>query len=123
VLERQPQLIDVRLQLGKILQSLGREAEAIEVYESARTLTRNVATEHHINGLIEAFRRRFQQAAKLFERAALLEPENIFHWLVLGLTHLESEAPIEALRAFDQVLERNPNDIVALSHSYDWSLD
>ncbi|HEY9834086.1 MAG TPA: tetratricopeptide repeat protein [Stenomitos sp.] len=119
VIERQPQFIDVRLQLGKILQSLGREAEAIEVYESARDLISNVAIAHHINGLIEACRRRLQQATQLFERAASMEPENIFHWLALGLTHLEAEAPVEALRAFDAVLELNPTDIVALSHSYE----
>lgn len=34
-MERLPLLIDVRLNLGKILQLMGGEVEAIEVYESA----------------------------------------------------------------------------------------
>lgn len=119
VLQRQPQLMNVQLQLGKILQLMGREVEAIEVYSSARTLTNDVATGHYISGLIETCSRRIYQAAKLFEQATTLEPKNAFHWLALGLTHLENEASIEALRAFNAVLELNPNDIVALSHSYD----
>ncbi|MEQ8962616.1 MAG: tetratricopeptide repeat protein, partial [Coleofasciculus sp. C2-GNP5-27] len=82
-------------------------------------MTRNTATFEHITGLIETCHRRSQDAAKFFEKATLLEPENRFHWLALGLTYLETEAPVEALRAFDAVLQLNPNDIVANSHSYD----
>ena len=119
VIERQPQLIDVRLHLGKLLQLMGREADAIALYKSTRILTRNTASFEHITGLIEACCRRSQEAAKFFERATLLEPENAFHWLALGLTYLDTEASVEALRAFDAVLELNPNDIDALSHSYD----
>lgn len=98
---------------------MGREADAIALYESAKALTQNTATFEHITGLIETCHRRTQDAAKFFERATLLEPENSFHWLALGLTYLETEAPVEALRAFDAVLQLNPNDIVALSHSYE----
>ena len=98
---------------------MGKEADAIALYESAKALTRNDATFEHITGLIETCHRRTQDAAKFFERATLLEPENTFHWLALGLTYLETEAPSEALRAFDVVLKLNPNDIVANSHTYD----
>lgn len=119
VISRQPQLMNVRLQLGKLLQLMGKEADAIALYESAKALTQNIATFEHITGLIETCHRRSQDAAKFFERATLLEPENSFHWLALGLTYLETEAPVEALRAFNAVLKLNPNDIGALSHSYD----
>lgn len=119
VIERQPQFIDVRLHLGKLLQLMGKETDAIALYQSAKALTRNPATSFHIMGLMETCHRRTQEAAKFFERATLLEPENSFHWLALGLTYLETEAPVEALRAFDAVLQLNPNDIVANSHSYD----
>ncbi|WP_375443173.1 tetratricopeptide repeat protein [uncultured Nostoc sp.] len=46
VLERQPQLINVRLQLGKILQMMKREAEAIELYGSALALSCNQGTQY-----------------------------------------------------------------------------
>lgn len=45
VIERQPRLIEVRLKLGKILQIMGREAEAIAVYESVLSLLQKVADE------------------------------------------------------------------------------
>jgi len=119
VIERQPQLIDVRLHLGKLLQLMGQEADAIALYQSTKDLTRNPATSFHITGLIETCHRRTQAAAKCFERATLLEPDNTFHWLALGLTRMENEAPVKALQAFEQALKLNPNDIVANTHSYD----
>ena len=64
-------------------------------------------------------RRCIEQAAVSFEQATLLEPENTAHWLALGFIYLEKEAPIAALQAFDTVLQLNPNDVVANSHSYD----
>ena len=48
VLQRQPQLIDVKLLLGKILQLMGKETEAIAVYETAKSLSDNEAVGHHI---------------------------------------------------------------------------
>ncbi|MEG5017751.1 MULTISPECIES: tetratricopeptide repeat protein [unclassified Microcoleus] len=119
VLQRQPQLIDVKLLLGKILQLMGKETEAIAVYETAKSLSDNEAVGHHINGLIAVCRRCIEQAAVSFEQATFLEPENTAHWLALGLIYLEKEAPIAALQAFDRVLQLNPNDVVANSHSYD----
>ena len=119
VLERQPRLIDVRLQLGKILHLMGREAEAIAVYETALFLCRHVATRHHLGGLIAVCRRCLQKAAKEFESAASLKPDNGAHWHALGQVHLETESPVAALRAFDVVLSINPDDLVALIHSYD----
>jgi len=119
VISRQPQLIGVRLQLGKLLHLMLRETEAIEVYSRARILTSNIAIRYYITGAIAACKRRTRQAAKFFDLATSLEPENMFHWLALGLTLMENEAPVEALRAFDAALKLNPYDIVANSHSYD----
>lgn len=118
VLKRQPHLIDVRLQLGKMLHLMAREAEAIEVYESALFLSRNVATRQHITGLIESCRQHYQAAVKAFESAASLEPDNVAHWLALGQAYLEIESPV-SVQAFDTILKLNPDDIVALSYSYE----
>jgi tetratricopeptide (TPR) repeat protein len=119
VLQRQPHLMQVRLQLGKILQLMGRQADAIAVYQSALFLSPNMATQNHLNGLIEVCRCCPQQAVRLFESAASLEPNNPAHWYALGQVHLEAESPVAALRSFDAILSRNPDDIVALSWSYD----
>ena len=115
VLQRQPQLIDVKLLLGKILQLMGKETEAIAVYETAKSLSENEAVGHHINGLIAVCRRCNQEAAVSFEQATLLEPENTAHSLARGLIYLEQEAPIAALQAFDRVLELYANSVVASS--------
>jgi tetratricopeptide (TPR) repeat protein len=119
VLQRQPQLMEVQLQLGKILHLMGRKAEAIEVYQSALFLSDNVATQHHVNGLIEVCRCCPQQAVRMFESAASTEPNNPAHWYALAQVHLDMESPVTALRAFDAVLSINSDDIVALSQSYD----
>ncbi len=58
VIERQQPLIGVRLQLGKLLQLMGREVEAVAVYESALANARNEATRQHISGAIAVCRPR-----------------------------------------------------------------
>lgn len=119
LLSLQPRLIEVRLQLGKILQAIAKEAEAIEIYKSTIALTGNPATRQHLTGLIESCRQRDRSAAKAFEAAAALEADNPAHWLALGQTQLRIENPAAALRAFDAILGLNPEDTNALIYSYD----
>ena len=119
VIERQPRTIGVRLQLGKVLHLLGRQAEAIEVYQRARVLAQNSATQHHVTGLIEICQGGSLQAAREFETAASLEPDNAAHWLALGQVCWDAENAVAALQAFDAVLKLKPDDVVALVHSYD----
>ncbi|WP_374827919.1 tetratricopeptide repeat protein [Aerosakkonema sp. BLCC-F183] len=119
VIDRQPQLIDVRLKLGKLLQLMGRLAEAIEVYQDALPLSGNKATEQYITGAIALCQSDIPKAIVAFETAAHLEPDNAAHWLVLGQLHMGRENPVGALQAFDRILSINPDDIVALIHSYD----
>lgn len=119
VIQRQPQLMEVRLQLGKILHLMGKEALAIEVYEEALFSSSNPATRYHLTGLIELCRSRLQQAVKMFESAASKESNNSAHWHALGQVYLETESLLAALRAFDTALLLNPDDVVALSQSYE----
>ncbi|QSJ20178.1 tetratricopeptide repeat protein [Nostoc sp. UHCC 0702] len=119
VISRQPQLIDVRLQLGKILQIMGLEKEALEIYEKALLLSENEATQNHIKGLIAVCRGESQKAIIAFNLAAALEPDKVVHWLALAQVHQEKENPIGTLSALEQVLSINPDDLVALIYSYD----
>jgi tetratricopeptide (TPR) repeat protein len=119
VIERQPQLIAVRLKLAKLLLLMARESEAIEVYESTLALSRHEATQQHIRGLIALHKGDTEKAILSLDRAASLEPDNSSHWLVLGQLQMGRENPVEALRAFNAILSINPDDIVALIHSYD----
>ncbi|HLP88775.1 MAG TPA: tetratricopeptide repeat protein [Nostocaceae cyanobacterium] len=119
VIERQPQLIDVRLKLGKILQMIGLEQEALEVYEQALLLSENQGTRHHIQGLIAICHGDDQNAISAFNLAATLEPEKVVHWLALAQVHQYKENPLGVISALEQVLSINPEDFVALIYSYD----
>ena len=118
---QQPPSIGVRLQLGKLLQLMGREVEAIAVYESASAHARNEATRQHISGSIALCKGDTQAAILAFESAASLEPDNAAHWLALGQVQMGRGDAVAALRAFDAVLSLNPDDVVALIDSYDAS--
>ena len=119
VIERQPKLMGVRLQLGKILQIMKREKEAIEVYEKALFCSENEATQHHINGLIAVCRGESDKAIIAFNLATHLEPEKVVHRLALAQVHQQIENPLGVLNALEQVLSINPDDIVALIYSHD----
>lgn len=119
VIERQPQLISVRLQLGKILQLMGLEKEALEIYEKALFLSENEGTQHHIKGLIAVCRGESQKAIIAFNLAATLEPDKVVHWLALAQVNQQTENPLSTLGAVDRVLSINPDDVVALIYSYD----
>ncbi|MEG4270829.1 MULTISPECIES: tetratricopeptide repeat protein [unclassified Microcoleus] len=118
---QQPPSIGVHLQLAKLLQLMGREVEAIAVYESASAHARNEATRQHISGSIALCRDDTQAAILAFESAASLEPDNAAHWLALGQVQRGRGDAVAALRSFDRVLSLNPDDVVALIDSYDAS--
>lgn len=118
VLQRQPFLMEVQLQLGKIWHLMGQQALAIAAYGKALSFTQNAATQNHLTGLMELCRDRRDKAVKLFESAASIEPDNPAHWHAIGQIYLQTESPVAAIRAFDAALSLNPNDVVALSQSY-----
>lgn len=134
VIERQSQLIPTQLKLGKILQLMGREKSAIEVYETSLSLVSrlkfsspelsnitqsHMATQSHIIGLIEICRHNFPKAVKAFSSATTFEPDNPSHWLALGQVQRTIGNNLDALKAFEAILSRYPNDIIALINIYD----
>ncbi|MBD2387261.1 tetratricopeptide repeat protein [Cylindrospermum sp. FACHB-282] len=119
VISRQPQLIDVQLQLAKILHLMGLEKEALEIYQKSLLLSENEGTQNHINGLIAVCRGESQKAIIAFNLAAALEPDKVVHWMALAQVHQSRENPLGSLSALEQVLSINPDDVVALIYSYD----
>jgi tetratricopeptide (TPR) repeat protein len=119
VIERQPQLIYVQLQLGKILQLMGLKKEALEIYEKALLLSTNEGTQNHLKGLIAVDKGESQKAIMAFNLAATLEPDKVVHWLALAQVHQQRENPLGTLSACERVLSINPDDVVALIYSYD----
>lgn len=119
VIERQPQLVEVYLNLGKMLQLMGQEADAVAVYEKALSQVRHETTQQHLGGLIAVCRHDLEAAIVAFESATALEPDNMTHWLALGRLQMQKEDISGALGTFDHILSVHPNDIVALIDSYD----
>ncbi|MGB0388699.1 MAG: sigma-70 family RNA polymerase sigma factor [Ardenticatenaceae bacterium] len=119
---QQPDLLEVVLQQGQILHLMERQDEATTLYQNALFRVCSVyseASQHHLRGLMAHSRHDWEAAVKEFKAATSKEADNAAHWHVLGRVHLSRQAPLAALRAFDSALALNPNDLVALSESYD----
>lgn len=119
VIERQPQVIEVYLRLGKILQLMAQPMEAARVYEQALSHVRYEPTQAHIRGLIAVCNWDLEAAVGFFESAASLEPENPSHWLALGRVQMARNDAAAALEAYEGILARYPNDIVAAGDRFD----
>jgi RNA polymerase sigma factor (sigma-70 family) len=117
VVRQRPDCLAVWLRLGEIWRLRDRDDDALAAYTQALSLVEREATRHHIEGLIALCRRQPERAARSFATAAALEADNRAHWQSLGLTHLYAAQPVEALQAFDEVLQRNSDDLLALTYS------
>ncbi len=93
----------------------------LQIYspELSQNTQSKMATESHIIGLIEVCRHNFTKAVEAFKSATTLEPDNPSHWLALGQVQRSIGNQIDALRAFEAILSRYPEDIIALINIYD----
>jgi RNA polymerase sigma factor (sigma-70 family) len=119
VLRKQPDNLAVWLRLGNMLHTLNCEEQAIEAYAQARSQARREATQRHIEGLAASCRRHYATAVQALQAAAALEADTPMHQRELGLAYLQTARPVEALDAFDTVLQRHPDDLAALTDSYE----
>jgi RNA polymerase sigma factor (sigma-70 family) len=117
VILQRPDCLAVWLRLGEIERLSGRDDPAVIAYTHALSLASRDATRRHIEGLLALCRRQSEAAVQAFAAATALEPANTAHWRTLGLTHLRAAQPVAALRAFDQILSHNPDDLLALTYS------
>ena len=134
VVTRQPQLITVKLKLAKILQLMEQKEEAIAIYEQCVSTVDNLlvsaslsleierstqASKFHILGLIGLCRQHLSEAVKALTKATQLEPNNPSHWLALGKVQVQLGNNLEAVIAFNEILSRCPQDLIALLDIYD----
>lgn len=119
VLTKQPWLVPVSVRLGEILRLIATDDEAIAVYELPIPLMRHGASRCHLKGLIASCRNDFPIAVASFHEAAILEPDNPAHWHALAEAQRLSGSPDAMLRAHDEALRINPDDLVALSGGHD----
>lgn len=119
VIQAQPQLVEPRLQLGKILQLINKKEEASLVYGEALKLVKKEATQQHLIGLIESCKNNVQEAISAFKLATSLEPEAIVHWMALGQIQMQEEFLLNALFSFRKVLCLDSNNFMALVYGQD----
>jgi RNA polymerase sigma factor (sigma-70 family) len=118
-LEKQPRMVSVWLKLANLLHVMERPDEATAVCESACAWARHPATQYHLSGMVALGRQHYDVAVRAFEAAAALDFGNVAHWQALGSAHLRAHNPRAAAQAFDQALKLNPDDLVALTRSYE----
>ena len=119
VVQKQPQLLRPRMQLGKILQLTNKTEEAVEVYRGAIACAKQEATRQHLIGLIAFCQGASRDAIAALKSATTLEPKTLPHWLALGKLQLEAEYPTEALSSFETLLSLAPDDLMGLIYSHD----
>lgn len=119
VLEKKPKALDIWLKLGKILDLNGGVDDAVNAYSQALSLCHVQATQLYIAGLIETCKGQYLNALLSLQSATKLNPQHSAYWMSLGLTYLNTESPIEALAAFQTILQQVPGDVVALNYIHD----
>lgn len=116
VLEKQPRLIDVHLDLGNVQDLMESKSEAIVTYQKALALAQEPATRHRISGLLETRRGNYQRAISEFQEAAQIEPDHAEDWHHLAVVYRLDDAQLEAVRCFEESLKINPHDVAGLTH-------
>lgn len=116
VLERQPQLLRVYLDMGNMFGLMNNKSDSIATYQKALTIVREPAARHHLKGLIEVRRGDYRSAIMEFQAAAQIEPDHPTHWHNLGMVHKLIDSPQEALGSFEKSLTIDPQDIKALTY-------
>lgn len=114
VIAVQPQLLNVWLQLGRILRLMRLKADAVEIYQKALLRSEKQGTQEHIHGLIAVCRDQSHRAIESFTLAAVIEPDNIAHWMALAEVYWQRENPLGVLNALEKVDAIAPNDFLAL---------
>ena len=119
VLQRHPGQLWARLRLGRMLRLLRRESEAFEVYQEALAVSDRAAARDYLRGCAALCHGRWDEAAQAYAAAVAREPDHAVYQRELGLTWLRGGCPTKALQVFDQLLQAHPDDLAALTFSYD----
>lgn len=101
--------------LGSVLESQGRSAEAVEHLRRAVSVRPQHAAAHNLLGSAYQALAKFEQASAEFREALRLEPAGLDAEYNLGNVLLAQGRPAEAVACFQRVLRAAPDDAAALS--------
>lgn len=109
-IEREPNNAAYRLELGKTLGSLGRQAEAFEQLNRAVELNPRLAEAHQYIGISFLERRLFADAKVALEQALEINPDLYRSHLALGLIAEAQGDFREAEACLSRAVDLNPSD-------------
>lgn len=117
ICEKQPHLIEARLMLAGIFESLGREyfRKALAHYAAARAYACSSAAVAHLKARRLYLKGEPRRAAALLLRAAAQESGNPVHLQRLALEYRRYGCYQQALEITDRLLAQRPDDGVALT--------
>lgn len=111
-----PSDAQLRLEAGLSLAALGRHAEAAQRYAEATQISPNLAQAHFLWGLELGQLDKPGEAEREFREAARLMPDLIEARLNLAIALYKGGKSAEALKEFEAVLERNPDNALAMKY-------
>ncbi len=117
VLKRKENLVNVRIGLGEMYHLMEKDDKSVKIYQSAIPFARKTGTIHHVKGLIQMQKKNYCLAIKEFEKSIIEESGHEAHRQRLGMIYTSMDQPEKALLCFNEALEINPKNIIALTHS------
>jgi tetratricopeptide (TPR) repeat protein len=104
------------MEAGQALAALGRHDEAARQYQAAVDLAPEQAQPHIQLGFEQGRLGKPALAEPEFRQALRLDPNLIDARVALGVAFYEQEKLDDALKQFEDVLQRNPKDPIALHY-------
>ncbi|MEM8598552.1 MAG: tetratricopeptide repeat protein [Bacteroidota bacterium] len=115
-LDIQPALADVRVNLGRLLQSQGRTAEAEEAYRAALTEHPWLPQAHYNLGTLQLQQGQADAAVASLREAITLDPDHGDALTNLGVYHAMQNDARQALRFFERAVQAEPRNANALAN-------
>lgn len=115
LVERYPRFAEGRAFYGQLLMLAGRTDPAIEQFKLSLDLDRQQPGTHLLMGTLYLQTDRPVEAAKAFDQAVSLDPDNASYRLHLAQAHIDLEEYDKARRAFLEVIQHHPQTHQAYS--------
>ena len=88
------------LKIANIYKLLGNNSKAISFYDKIITIDNNCTDAYFNKGLVYANQKKYDEAAKCFEKTIELAPDNPYAYYSLGLTYELQDVPEKALEYY-----------------------
>jgi tetratricopeptide (TPR) repeat protein len=112
-MELQPQSALPPYNFGKLLESLGRQSEALPLYNQCLSLNAEYYPARYAVGVLCLQMGRLPEAMRHLKLAARQKPASVEVRLALGQVFARAQRPVDAEEQWREVLRLDPNNITA----------